>query len=489
MSSITPAHGSPVEIPRVTWPDCTLHTGDEDQRCWTCKAHGLPCDMALPVCRSCRSQNRACGGYGLRARWPFIAMLDQSESPALASTLASYQLSQVGLPPKQSFYLQHLSTNLARIGLATDYEGNGYRKWIRVATSDSLLLDTILAVAISHYARWQRQTSLNDSQTHHRQALRQLRDRLQDPVMVRNESTLAAMMFLITYEVFNGSDRWKRHQAGVLAWITAFGSQTSLDPFLKIWLSMVNTQAALNSGIPTAPQVAAWLGGLHPQRAISVIDPFFGCSASLPALMLQASNTYIAYRTAAMSDEPIDEATRRKVEDLKQQLSTTRIELDSPLAFELTCAAPGEALSPIQYFARNEIFTRALAVAEIFRYAMLIYVLRILNPPGHTLVPEIQQAVLSVMDLLPLVPDVLGPGANLGWAYVVVGVELEDEERREYIWSRLQGLHSLALANVFAAEKVLKAAWRNRDEARLGREQYRDWQQLMQGLNIDQILI
>lgn len=82
-----------------------------------------------------------------------------------------------------------------------DYEGNGYRKWIQVAASDNLLLDTILAVTISHYARWQRQTSLNDSHMHYKQALTQLRDRLQDPVTVRNESTLAAMMFLISYEV------------------------------------------------------------------------------------------------------------------------------------------------------------------------------------------------------------------------------------------------------------------------------------------------
>lgn len=140
-----------------------------------------------------------------------------AQAAAPASALKSHQLPQLGLPSKQSFYLQHLSSelvsshdldfslqlaeNLARIGLAMDYEGNGYRKWIRVAASDSLLLDTILAVTISHYARWQRQASLNDSHIHYRQALKQLRGRLQDPVMVRNESTLAAMMFLISYEV------------------------------------------------------------------------------------------------------------------------------------------------------------------------------------------------------------------------------------------------------------------------------------------------
>ena len=82
-----------------------------------------------------------------------------------------------------------------------DYEGNGYRKWIQVATSDNLLLETMLAVTISHYARWQGQESLNDSHSHYKQALNQLRDRLQDPVTVRSESTLAAMMFLISYEV------------------------------------------------------------------------------------------------------------------------------------------------------------------------------------------------------------------------------------------------------------------------------------------------
>ncbi|KAL4969797.1 fungal specific transcription factor domain-containing protein [Aspergillus stella-maris] len=486
MPSILPSFGADLSIPCVTSLDFPRDADTEDLRCWTCKIHDIACDMALPGCRSCDNENRACGGYGLRMRWPAADILLEFKSVAQSFGIANYQLSQFGLPSKQSFYLQHLSKNLARVGLAMDYEGNGYCKWIQVATSDNLLLETMLAVTISHYARWQGQESLNDSHSHYKQALKQLRDRLQDPVMVRNESTLAAMMFLISYEVFSGSDRWKRHQAGVLAWIRAFESQTRLDPFLKTWFSMVNTQSALNSGIPVAPQVEFWLTGL--QRDASIVDPFFGCSTSLPSIMLRASKLYLMYRTATAAGMSIGNDTRRAAEELKQKLATSVASTDK-VQFEITCAVPGRLLSPIQYLTQKEIFARASAVAEIFRYAMLIYVLRILHPLDGSPVPDIQQAVSNVIDLLPLVPDVLGPGSNLGWAFVVVGAELDEEEHREYIWGRLQGLHSLALGNVWSAEKVLQAAWKNRDEAKLGKTRYREWQLLMQDLGVEQILI
>lgn len=173
---------------------------------------------------------------------------------------------------------------------------------------------------------------------------------------------------------------------------------------------------------------------------------------------------------------------------LQENLTKQRASSAAP-TFEMTWANEGETLSPVHYFPQKEIFTRAAAVAEIFRYSLLVYVLRILHPPGLTPIPEIQEAVQSVLELLPLVPDVVGPGSNLGWAFVVIGIELEEEQVRQYIWGRLQGLRSLAFGNVESAEKILKAGWRNRDEARQGRGRCRHWQDLMQSLDVEQILI
>lgn len=190
-----------------------------------------------------------------------------------------------------------------------------------------------------------------------------------------------------------------------------------------------------------------------------------------------------------MSGESVDESIWGQLADLKEKVLAAKVDITLPSMFEIACAHSGEVLSPIRYFTEKETFMRAAAVAEIFRYAMLVYVLRIIHPPSSTLIPEIQDAVQSAIDLFPLVPDVIGPGSNLGWAYVVIGVELTEAEQREYIWCRLQSLHSLALQNVDSAEKVLKAAWKNRDDSRLGLAEYGHWQDLMRILDIEQILI
>lgn len=73
----------------------------------------------------------------------------------------------------------------------------------------------------------------------------------------------------------------------MLSWISVFGSQAPVDPFLKSWVSMINTQCALNTGVPVAPEVEAWLVASSTRRDSSVIDPFFGCSASMPSLMVR----------------------------------------------------------------------------------------------------------------------------------------------------------------------------------------------------------
>lgn len=155
--------------------------------------------------------------------------------------------------------------------------------------NDDLLLETILAVSSSHLARWQRLPSLQQSRAYHRRALLKLKERLQDPYLVQLESTLAALMFFISYEVFSGSNRWKDHHVRAMAWVQAFGRKTTISPFLKTWVSMVNSQSALNTGVAVLPQVEAWLAKNSPSPGAALIDPFFGCTTELPSLMVFSS--------------------------------------------------------------------------------------------------------------------------------------------------------------------------------------------------------
>lgn len=59
----------------------------------------------------------------------------------------------------------------------------------------------MLAVTISHYSRWKHQPCVGESRKHYNRTIKQLRSRLQDPVAVQSETTLATMLFLISYEV------------------------------------------------------------------------------------------------------------------------------------------------------------------------------------------------------------------------------------------------------------------------------------------------
>ena len=53
---------------------------------------------------------------------------------------------------------------------------------------------------------------------------------------------------------------------------------------------MVNTQSALNLGLPVEPRVAEWLVKTsNVYRDNSNIDPFFGCSTALPYIMVRLS--------------------------------------------------------------------------------------------------------------------------------------------------------------------------------------------------------
>lgn len=72
-----------------------------------------------------------------------------------------------------------------------------------------------------------------------------------------------------------------------MGWISARGDCSDIHPFFKSWIAMVETQKALNLGGDLNPEVQRWLkSGLTWTQRGSAIDPFFGCSAALPPLMV-----------------------------------------------------------------------------------------------------------------------------------------------------------------------------------------------------------
>lgn len=89
--------------------------------------------------------------------------------------------------------------NVSRFTLAIDHTGNGYRKLIQSGINDSGVLNAVLAVAASHYTKWQR-TEDRDSRIYLAKAFTALRERLSQPRLVYTESTVSTMLSLMSYE-------------------------------------------------------------------------------------------------------------------------------------------------------------------------------------------------------------------------------------------------------------------------------------------------
>ncbi len=127
------------------------------------------------------------------------------------------------------------------------------------------------------------------------------------------------------------------------------------------------------------------------------------------------------------------------------------------------------------------------ATAEIFRHALLVYVFRVANGAHAPLDEATQFSINEAYRLLPYVPDAFGPGANLGWALVVIGSETDDADLRQYIRCRWRGLTLLEMNNNKSGEILTEEVWRRRDSANTFSRVA--WQDVMQDLGGEEILV
>ncbi len=186
-----------------------------------------------------------------------------------------------------------------------------------MAVDEPALMNAMLAVAAAHISKWQHIED-TESRKYLRKALLRLQEILDDHDTAIKESTLGAILCLVSYEVrclmhraslkqnpdenhyngenhysnnvrqvFNGTGRWRQHFGGIIGWIKLKGDCSSLSSFLKTWIAMIDTQAAMNLGQESIPEVKMWLNDEgYPENGSVVVDPLFGCSTQLPKLMV-----------------------------------------------------------------------------------------------------------------------------------------------------------------------------------------------------------
>ncbi|KAM3527577.1 hypothetical protein NHJ13051_002877 [Beauveria bassiana] len=421
---------------------------NDEGACWTCFDNGRQCDGRLP-----------------HAALPGV-------------------ISALGLPGEESYYMRHYFQNVARIALAIDYDANGYRSLLPMAMQEPALLNAAIAVAASHYSRWQH-TADTVSRKYHRAASKALRDRFIAGNNIHRQDILATMLLLVSFEVFSGSSRWKEHYNAIRGWIRSRGDCSDLDPFLKTWVCLLDTQSSLNLGQPAMPELMSWLDvPANSEEQGDCVDALFGCSSKLVKLMWAASRLCTSSGHGQITKEELG----ARADSLQEQIKATTILPDSNPSLNISCHQLGEPLTAIG-MEQEELRRRIVATAEIFRHASHIYVYRVVHSPEVALTEDLQESLNTAQDLLTMVPDALGPGANLGWCLVVLGAEMDQAHERDYVESRLDGLHLLGLDNTKNGQKILEEVWAHRDLVRKGQASPESWQDAMKRIGQSQILV
>lgn len=186
-----------------------------------------------------------------------------------------------------------------------------------------------------------------------------------------------------------------------------------------------------------------------------------------------------------------------RAEELQSKIKTTQIAPHSHVQLSLLTTPDGTShqrgLSISTPSGTFDLHEAARCSAEIFRYALHIFVHRIIHGPlsNDGQCSLVQEAISESLRILPIIPDVRGPGNFLGWALVVIGAEIDVLDQREFITRRLESLTLLSVNHGVLPLKVLNEVWRRRDDLKLGLSlsQRVRWQDVMHDMEVDQALV
>ncbi|KAM6525836.1 hypothetical protein FALCPG4_011371 [Fusarium falciforme] len=500
----------------------TMEKRNDHGSCWTCVKRQIRCDGGLPRksftlrthgqgkasqsnpgCDTCAKHRVRCRGFGIQIRLPDDVAsrsgsrkgkkrlnersAGSSPRPPIDAHVQSLSawMPWPGLTRKDSFFMQHFLQNISKIALAVDYDGNGYRQLLPLAMEEPALANGILAVASSHHNRWQGVQD-TDSGAYLRASTAALSQRFRQPPLIGTPTTLATMLILVSFEVFSGSNRWQTHYNAIRGWVKSRGQDCDVSPFLKAWVCLLDTQYSLNSGQPGISGLEAWLDTQpDPGQAEDTIDVLFGCSTQLPRLMRAASELELSRSTGKLPQQEV----LASAEALQAAIRQTQIPEGSEPSLGVVCQQSRCQFTTLLSMDKAELCRRMVATAEIFRHCLHLFVFRVSHGPSIPLSDEMQDSLRVALDLLPIVPDALGPGANLGWCLVIIGSELDLVEERSYIRSRWAALEILGIHNCYNGKRGLEAVWAHRDGSQGLATGARRWQDVMQDRGETQILI
>ncbi|MCJ1398641.1 hypothetical protein MMC11_001841 [Xylographa trunciseda] len=297
--------------------------------CHNCRRRKKGCDLERPACGRCLRFGLTCGGYAEVDDAKFVRVdpsgassksrahrRGKQETPETSFALITASPRGTGLS-SQPVALMQSALRVQYNGLLWDDLAPGQSgtipstfesqlppslSWIRSAFDrsygDNALSTALSALSIARHSRISHNTDLEHTAARlHVSAVRRVRERLVGEHSFHDDSLLAAVMLLATYEVYEGSQdgqraaAWVSHVRGASQMITLRGAQGMKSPFAaQLQLAAMYNELvdAINTRRELPDRPLDTLSGLNlPQEANNEMN-LYKVLSRLPGLLATA---------------------------------------------------------------------------------------------------------------------------------------------------------------------------------------------------------
>ncbi|KAJ1326536.1 fungal specific transcription factor domain-containing protein [Microdochium nivale] len=485
-------------LPGTTMQPCSWQPGRRStQGCWTCKARKIGCDKTIPTCINCRRSNRHCLGYGIRLAWPDQAdgrrasvrhaVTFLAPSSVSAARVASYGTHFLNLTyadfhardhpagvllglhtlirklkphrplcffpdlHERESHLLHYYTDRLSGMVSTIDVNNGFRDVLLPMalaapsmTASSGLRHAVFALAAFHL--WGSSNAL----PYRVKAIRALSSSLAVPRRGVVEAQMAASMMLCVYNVFDETEGdWEIHLRGaaqMLQQLVPSQVTQSRQHFLCAWLLYHEVLGAFSQPHKQCTTSSFVLSSLRALGVdLSLVVGSLGCSIET----MEALDYANKLRSLQLSGElaqlgPEAHGVRPKEWDqVFQKVSLLRQNLEPHAAASLPPARRAQVL----------------ATAELYRLAVLIYLVNI-----SPLQPLPDPPVTAYLDHAFVILDSLETCTS-PWPLFVIACEASsDDQRRVAVLHALDGMDERrGIGNVFVLRRIIESFWKQKD--------------------------
>ncbi|KAK1715641.1 fungal-specific transcription factor domain-containing protein [Colletotrichum lupini] len=457
-----------------------------DKGCWTCKQRKIGCDKSIPHCDNCVRTRRECAGYGIRLNWPdrlrsrekdlivcpvveiasaqehpqtlgtrFLntthrhfrlatkrrvtwhqVMHRASVGPVASVTLYSPQLDEDGM------LLVYYDQIIAPM-CSTTRAANGFRCHILPMVlssrdeSTQALCSAILAIAAHH------RQGADAASSHKIKAIHGLYKTL-DNSSLSAETHVATTMMLCMYTVFDENEaQFQLHLNGakhMLMNSTSYQRRQPVFQFLMGWIVYYDT---LSEFAQPHRSTLNDFGQLEHSGKLQTMPGevigLFGCSVEV----FDNISSINKIRTMILKSER---------SDIKRKTEQFRIVLQEKLESLVHFLSPDEVAHSTSAQIRD-----ALATAELYRLASLLYLQRVVPVAGDEKkrISYLEQAYAAMKEVRV---------ATSPWPVFIFACETRSEEQRIYILDILDRMDKIRnVGNVRVMRSVIENVWIQQD--------------------------